>query len=410
MKVLGGLFLALALVFTTGLGTADAAYAPPGGAAFNTPRPWGTSAQRYHIVRTVDTAIRNVPGWSSNEAVAQPVIYISQFLLDDKPSVDALINASNRGDSVRVVLDPDIVGHQADRLTWALNHDNKPDVNGPISSDPKTWGADESYVLRCTGSCRGGGGNVHTKFYAFSRTGSVKNVVMVSSSNLNKGGALNGWNDLYVMRQRPKTFAKFAEIHAEMTDQTRAGTGLDEVVDGPYTSRFFPMENATKANDPTMKDLNRIRCHSAFGRTRINVSMFYWEGTRGAYLASKLISLARDGCQISVIYGAPSKAVRLQLRAAAVKHLINVYDSRWDLNGDGAYDVRTHEKYVLVKGTFAGNRSAHLVMTGSQNWVGGSLSKGDEVTLNIALTSAYNSYIRNWGVVRNHSRRIPQSR
>ena len=404
MKFLGGLIITLVLVLAMGVGEAAAAYAPPGGATFNTPRPWGGTAARYKIVRTVDAAIRNV---RPTAADPQPVIYISQFLLDDKPSVDAMINARNRGVSVRVVLDPDIIGHQANRLTSALNHDN-PDV--PISSDPATWGKDQSYVLRCNGSCRGGGGNVHTKFYAFSHTGSVKNVVMVSSSNLNKGGALNGWNDLFVMRQRPKTFAAYAEIHKEMTDQTRAGSGLDQVVDGPFTSRFFPMRNATKANDPTMRDLNKVRCHSAFGRTRINVSMFYWEGTRGAYLASKLINLARDGCVVSVIYGAPSKAVRLQLRSAAVKHLINVYDSRWDLNGDGAYDVRTHEKYVLIKGSYAGDSSAHEVMTGSQNWVGGSLTIGDEVTLNIALKSAYNRYIRNWGVVRNHSRRIPQAR
>ena len=336
MKLLGGLVITLALVLATGVGAAEAAYAPPGGATFNVPRPWGTSAQRWHVVRTVDTAIRNVrpTSWDPH-----PVIYISLFLLDDKPSVDALIGARNRGVSVRVVLDPDIIGHQANRLTRALNRDNHPAVNGPITSNPLTWGKDQSYVLRCQGSCRGGGGNVHTKFYAFSHTGSVKNVVMVSSSNLNK-----------------------------------------------------------------------IRCGSAFGRTRINVSMFYWSGARGQYLASKLIALGRAGCQVSVIYGAPSKAVRLQLRAAAVKHLITVYDSRWDLDYNGTYDVRTHGKYVLVKGTFGGNRSAHLVMTGSQNWVGGSLSIGDEVTLNIALTSAYNRYIRNWDLIRRHSRHIPQSR
>jgi phosphatidylserine/phosphatidylglycerophosphate/cardiolipin synthase-like enzyme len=402
--------IALALVLSTGVGAAEAAYAPPGGAVFNTPRPWGTKAQRYRIVRTVDAAIRNV---RRTAADPHPVIYISLFLLDDKPSVDALIGARNRGVSVRVVLDPDIIGHQSMRLTRALNHDNV----GRITADPAdpsvpdpSWGPDRSYVLRCNGSCRGGGGNVHTKFYAFSHTGSVKNVVMVSSSNLNKGGALNGWNDLFVMRQRPKTFAYYAKTHAEMTAQLRAGSGKDQFIDGPFTTRFFPMRNASKATDPTMQDLNKIRCHSSFGRTRINVSMFYWQGTRGAYLASKLISLARDGCAVSVIYGAPSKEVRLQLRAAAVKHLINVYDSRWDLNADGAYDVRTHGKYVLIKGTYAGNRSAHVVMTGSQNWVGGSLTIGDEVTLNIALTSAYNRYIHNWEVVRNHSRRIPQHR
>jgi hypothetical protein len=46
-------------------------------------------------------------------------------------------------------------------------------------------------------------------------------------------------------------------------------------------------------------------------------------------------------------------------------------------------------------------------MTGSQNWVAGSLSKGDETTLNIALKSAYRDYLHNWNDIRRHSRRLP---
>ena len=38
---------------------------------------------------------------------------------------------------------------------------------------------------------------MHSKFYLFSRTGASQHVVMVSSSNLNRGGAVLGWNDMY---------------------------------------------------------------------------------------------------------------------------------------------------------------------------------------------------------------------
>ena len=46
-------------------------------------------------------------------------------------------------------------------------------------------------------------------------------------------------------------------------------------------------------------------------------------------------------------------------------------------------------------------------MTGSPNWVHGSLSKGDESSLNIELKSAYNSYLDNWEKLRKHSRKVP---
>ena len=105
-----------------------------------------------------------------------------------------------------------------------------------------------------------------------------------------------------------------------MTDDDRAGDGKVEVVDGPFTSRFFPMRHAGKRRDPTLQDLNKIRCSSALGRTQVNVSMFYWKGTRGNYLLDKLLSLSRSGCHVSIIYGAPSVQIAERLRDAARIH------------------------------------------------------------------------------------------
>jgi hypothetical protein len=212
---------------------------------------------------------------------------------------------------------------------------------------------------------------------------------------------------MYVMKGVSTLYDEFKKIHREMTEDTKAGDGLEEVSEGPYTARFFPMKDAHKANDPTLKDLNKIGCHSAFGRTKVNVSMFYWKGTRGQYLMDKLLNLARNGCAVSIVYGAPSVDIATQLRAAAGHHLIQLYDSRWDFNNDGYNEIRTHAKYVLVKGSFGGDSSAYEVMTGSQNWVAGSLNKGDEVSLNISLASAYKSYIADWTRIRKHSRKLP---
>lgn len=419
------------------------AYAPPGGGTFNVPKPWGTSTQHWRIVRHVERAIRATRPRPRDRT---PVILITTFLLDRTASVDALVAACRRGVSVRVILDEDIVNRNSKRLIRVLNadnvrdanHDGVPDhppkagrCNRPLrhrvtaetaqltddqalrsvsrpTDSPVTWGRDRSYVKRCEGSCRGAGGNMHSKFYAFSNTGKSRNVVMVSSSNLNRGGAFLGWNDLYTMRNRPKSFAVYRRIHREMTDDDRAGDGKVQVVDGPYTSRFFPMRRATRANDPTLADLRRIGCRSALGRTSVHVSMFYWAGRRGNYLADKLFDLARHGCRVSIVYGAPSRQIAARLRDAARRHLVDLWDSRWDFNQDGFNEVRTHAKYVLVKGRYGSDASSWQVLTGSQNWVAGSLSRGDETSLNIALRSAYADYIADWNDIRRHSRRVPR--
>ena len=425
-------------------GVAQAAYEPPSGGTFNVPRPWGNTAEKYRIVSTVEKAMNKAQGPTA--AYPDPTIHVSTYLLDRRQSVDAMIAACRRGVAVRVILDRDVVNRQSKRLIKVLSGDdvkrradgtytrprsgpcNRPlpgqrrvdtgpltdaealaRVAAPTAASP-TWGGDGSYVKRCKGSCRGGGGNMHSKFYLFSRTGASENVVMVSSSNLNRGGALLGWNDMYVMKNRPASWNKYVQIHRDMTEDNRAGVRKVEIKDGPYTSRFFPMRRASRANDPTLEDLKKIGCRSAYGRTKVHVSMFFWKGSRGDYLADKLLSLARNGCRVSIIYGAPSVDIATRLRAAAGRNLIDLFDSRWDFNNDGYNEIRTHAKYVIVKGAFGGDRSHHIVMTGSQNWVSGSLSRGDETTLNVELRGAWSQYMRNWNAIRNHSRRLPYNR
>jgi hypothetical protein len=437
----------LALVLGIGVLTATpaAAWEPNSGATFNVPAPWGTNTQRYRIIRTIEKAIDETPGRSATHP--NPTINVATFLLDRGLSVDALIRACNRGVSVRVIMDGDIDTVVSKNLIRALNSDNVVDADGDgqpdagpttgpcntaLPGEPPpptgtltdaqaeasvaaptdesvTWGSDRSYAKMCQGSCRGAGGNMHSKFYLFSETGTAKDVVMVSSANMNRGGANNGWNDLYVMKDAT-LYDGYKSIHREMTEDTQAGDGKREIRSGAITSRFFPMENATEANDPTMQDLRQVSCRSAFGATRIYVSMFYWQGDRGDYLADKLLSLAHHGCKVSVIYGAPSVAIAGKLRTAARAGVIHLWDSRWDMDHDGYNEVRTHAKYVLVKGSYAGDTSSWQVWTGSANWVAGSLSKGDETTLNIARKSAYDDYLADWTAIRKHSRQVPARR
>ena len=453
--------LLLVIVLSTALLLVPAsAMGPKGGARFNVPEPYGSDTANYRIVKTVKHAINNTVRTRRHP---HPVIHISTYLMDWTPGVNALIDACRRGVQVRVILDEDIDNWNSRRLITALNSDNVPDRNrdGIPDRDPRagrcnrplhaehgglrtkpgarsdsysadeqfglfsvrravrsvqaphadtvTWGRDGSYVKVCDGSCRGKGGNMHSKFYLFSNTRHSHHVVMVSSSNLNRGGAELGWNDMYVVKGRKKLYRGFKAMHRLMTDDVRATAQKVQVVDGPFIARFFPMRDASRKSDPTLHDLRKIRCHGPLGRTRINISMFYWKGERGAYLLDKVASLARDGCKVRVVYGAPSRKIAERMRRLAKHHVIDLWDSRWDYNEDGWSEVRTHAKYVLVKGRVGRDRRAYRVWTGSQNWVAGSLSRSDETTLNIGLRSAYDAYLKNWDNIRDHSRRLPYS-
>lgn len=434
VRKLLGLLLGVCLIATLAPAAPAAAITFRDGGTFNTPGPWGTQTQKYRIIRRIEKAINSTPRLTGGK---QSTIYVATFLLDRRRSVDSLIRACRRGVSVRVVIDGAIDSPSSKRLMRTLNGDNVRDRNrnGVADRPPKTgpcgtkrkagkqggknlkrkakpltmeqqWGRDRSYVKQCANTCRGkGSGNMHSKFFLFSRENKVPYVVMLSSSNLNAGGAVLGWNDLWTMKNRPRTYRYYAGIHRQMTVDRPFKTA-PPITDGPYRSQAFPVRKAKKPDDPTLRDLRRVKCRGPLGRTSVHVSMFYWKGPRGDYLATALLDLARKGCKVNIIYGAPSKKIRTRLQKAARKLPINLYDSRWDFNRDGLIDVRTHAKYVLIKGVYGNQKRAYRVLTGSQNWVFGSLRLSDETTLMISSRKAYNAYRNNWGTIQRHSRRV----
>ncbi len=423
-------------------------YEPSAAPTFNVPNPWGSPAQNTRIVRKVEKAFRHVRRTADDP---RPIILFTGFLFDRGTSASTLINACRRGVSVRVIIDRAVRARPLRKLVTALNADNVRDRNrdGVPDTDPRagrcnrplpseqgglrhgrrkqgiplmtarevreslrqpngrsiTWGRDGSYVVRCSGACRGGpNANMHSKMYVMSNSGTARHVIMVSSSNLNGGGAKLGWNDLVTIKNRPATFDFLVEVHRLMTAQKRAGRKLLEIEDGPYTTRIFPVAGG-KASDPLLKDLRKIRCSSELGRTTLHIQQFWWNGPRGNYLWDKIRRLARDGCKVKIIIGAVDRRLGKKMRAARRAGLIEFWDSRIDTDDDGYVNTRTHMKAVAVRGTYGDDRSYHGVWTGTANWTDGSLSWGDENTVNIRSARLWRKYVRYWATVRNHSHR-----
>lgn len=426
------------------LSTAQA-YEPSGGATFNTPAPWGGAADRARIVLKVEQAIRNI---RPSRRDPHPKLIIAAYLFDRKLSADAIIGACRRGVSVRVIIDREVASKPFRRIVTALNADNVRDFNkdGLADTDPRagrcnrplpadqgglrqkrrgiplmtsrevsqslreptgrsvTWGKDGSYVLQCSGSCRGGDeANMHAKIYAFSTVGTAENVVMFASTNLNAGGVNSGWNDIVTMKQRPRTFAFVERMHRLMTAQKPAGRRLIEFKDGPYTTRFFPMKGVGKRRDPLMVDLRKVKCTSAVGPTTLHIQQFWWNGHRGNYIWDKVRSLAQNGCKVKIIFGAVDRGLLARMKDARRAGLIELWDSRWDTDGDGCVNTRTHMKSVAIRGTYGKNRRYAGVWTGTANWATGSLTRGDEVTLNVKSASLWRQYVDRWNLVKSRS-------
>jgi hypothetical protein len=167
---------------------------------------------------------------------------------------------------------------------------------------------------------------------------------------------------------------------------------------GTLTSRFYPHNRTTKTTDPVMRRLNQVRCKAPHGtgyrgNTLIRISMYGWQGTRGNYLADKVAGLSRHGCRIRVILSSQGRRVAGKLMRGGVQ----VRSASYGLRKDGSYQHYTHEKWMIVNGSF-GKHAYRGVWTGSQNWSNQALMN-DEVTLQVPARYAYRRYAQHFNSV-----------
>lgn len=370
--------LATAVVLVGGVGTA-AAYTPDEGALFNHPRAGREAQDRIitHLVRTIDST----PRYST--------IRIAAYSNDRPDVVDALIAAHQRGVDVQMVLNDNWTSAATRRLIRVLGQN--PDRR--------------SFVSICAGSCRGGAGNQHMKFYLFSKAGQARNVVMVGSANTTGYGAKTQWNDMYTAAGVPGLRDLYTKIFEQLVRDVRLADPYVRKTVGIYENEFFPVYGATAETDPVMRRLDDVRCTAGAGtgvggRTVLRIVMYGWRAERGLYLADKVAELSRQGCDVRVLVSSGGRQVVGTLKRGGV--LVKSADLDLDDDdetgfGGTAFEVFTHEKYMLLSGSFRGV-SGHQVWTGSENWSGRGLMN-DEVTIRIPGRSTYTSYLANFDLI-----------
>jgi phosphatidylserine/phosphatidylglycerophosphate/cardiolipin synthase-like enzyme len=371
--------LTTVLVVLTTFAGAASAYTPAPGPIFNNPR--GSTAEKDRIINHIVGTINSTPKDS--------IIRIAAYSNDRPDVVDALIAAHKRGVDVQMVLNDNWTSPATNRLFRAIGRDTNR----------------RSFIAICQGSCRGGAGNQHMKFYLFSKAGKAKDVVMVGSANTTGYGARTQWNDMYTATEQPELRDLYTKIFEQLVRDRKLDDPYVHRTAGDYENEFFPHYDTTEANDPVMARLNGVRCTAtggtgSNGHTVIRIVMYGWGADRGLYLAKKVAELDKSGCDVRVIVSAAGRKIVGTLKRGGI--LVKSADLDLDKNestgfDDTAYEVFTHQKYMALSGGWRGGMG-YNVWTGSENWSGMGMIN-DEVVIRIPKRGAYTKYVANFDYV-----------
>ncbi|OEU97789.1 hypothetical protein AN217_07905 [Streptomyces qinglanensis] len=377
----------LALLLCAGLhlaAPAPAAAAPPGtGPVFNQPN--GTAAQQRAIRSDLLARIK--------AAAPGSTIKVALYHFWDAEMARALAaahTAAGRRVRVRVLLDESSVSAMPSSTSYGI-------LRKALGTDRSK----HSFVALCPEgkSCLGrpgaGPSIAHNKFWLFSHTGGLRNVVVQTSSNLSTGSYTKFWNDALVVSQ-----ARLHAAYSRYFDTAAAADWRDwrytRTAAAPYTGYFFPRPDG---GDTVRALLDNVTCRwsDARGSHRTSVRLAMFKLTRQG-VADKLAELQRQGCAVDIVYaesdsadstGSPGTWEALHAPGGPAVRCLH-----YDDDGDPATSREVvHSKTLLISGRYAGAAAA-LVWTGSHNYSGPALTKNDETLLKVDDPAVHDAYLR----------------
>jgi hypothetical protein len=369
---------------TTTASAAPDNFTPRSGPTFNS--PVGDASAQRAIFRKIMRSINSSPRGSNIN------IFSWNFLTSE--GKDALLRAQRRGVRVRLLMDKRnlqrIDNPPFRRLRAGLQQGNR-----------RVEGKRRSWARVCEGTCRGGGGSAHSKFFMFSEVGKARKVVMQGSANFTVASSTNQWNDIYTHAGNRAVWDFVGAVFGQ--------AARDKRTTSPYAARsfkdfrllFFP-NVGRNSPDPVMQTLNRVKCQGATntgsGRTRIRIAPDVIRQDRGMRLARKLRQMWQNGCDIRIGYTVVGIKIGRMLRSdggrgpVPMKHLVQ------DFDGDGQFDNYFHLKSMSIVGNYGGDRSNHLLLNGSANWSG--LAKVSDENLGVYRNKGrvlrYQKHINYW--------------
>ena len=367
------------------------------GAATTFNYPFSTAAKRNAIRHRVLKAIKYTPSGAR--------IRLATFSYADAKMTRALIRAHKRGVSVQLLVnrDGERLGRPYDRLQRALGDRRKP----RHGMSP----AEVSFARSCLRSCRGRGGNLHSKIFLFSQVGHTRWVSMVGSANLTKKAASGQWNHMDTLVGK-QTYVRLGMLFNQMKADRRPEHPIWKFRADDAVFWAFPHPIADPRRDPMVRVLRRISCqatphtgipvrkahakHRSAGeevgeeagahlegapeatkpaprpitrRTVIRIGMYAWFDDRGNYLAREVRRKWNAGCSVKVVYSILNSKVKRILYDPSGRGRIPMRRVVRTDELTGAVVDYNHSKYVAMSGTYR-HRGRRFVWSGSMNFTG----------------------------------------
>ena len=292
-------------------------------------------------------------------------IYISIYLFDYTPIIDALIKASERDVQLFIMTD------NSDRS------DNLSTINKFKSLDG------EVEVIGITNDASSIAIN-HNKFILFSEVEvegeeSLKNVVLQTSQNFHSKGQKKLQDAIII--SNPGLFNAYVEYYNKMTSRALSGMKNFEYFEyldssGDIKVSFYPKRKNGEiyGEDSVIEILDQISDPLS---TTIKVAMSDWSDSR-SYIIDKLIRLSDAGANIEVITKSGKGPAVMQ--GLQVLENNGEYVKVFNMGSSGPVKINIHTKILLVDGVLEGNKQK-FVMTGTQNFTLNALWNNNETSL-----------------------------
>lgn len=388
MRLLLAAALGAALIVVP-TGIAQAADTPRTQVIYNDPNGDDTAKSRIYT-----RLIELIDGAEAGSTIRVATYYIAMTSVPN-----ALIAAKGRGVNVQVITD------EKTRLEHAGTYDL-------LAAGLGTNVAAGSYVMACPANrgCIADQAEwsiMHNKFYLFTRTLGVNNVLVQTSANLGGVGWRDGgkgWNDALEVTGNDALFASYTGYFADLKARTVNNNYYDRRVPlqaGNAKVFYYPRAGSSTSGDPgentVITMLNNTDC---FGNTTVGTADNHRTVIRVntmainlAYLAEKLVEKDAQGCYVQVnLRVDPTDANQMTALRILLRATSSVYNGvvvRYYCMAD---PVWIHSKNWSIEGRYYGRGDRKIAWTGSLNWTGGSLRGSDEVMLQLENNAVFDAF------------------
>lgn len=316
-----------------------------------------------------------------NETPAGESIYFTIWNLSRRSFADAVVNAKARGVKVYAVANgQNYGGTEFDRVKAALGPDfkvcNTPSPDGPIQSCISN--RTKSYL--------------HSKFWAFSKTGTLSNVVVVGTPNMTNHG--NEYNDMLIVGGDQAMYDGYLRYFDDLfnqrknNDYTISPNGTVRSPASLTTSFFSPRADSNGgSNAQTSTDTVALAIKPLAGGPdcRVRVMQRFWDSSRSP-VTNQLIRLQKAGCDLTVLTDDADSTTLNSLRTAGIP-VLGVKTKQ-----PNGVTTKLHGKMFILEGTYNGVPNTRLLHTGSHNLYRSSLRSADETLVQTSYGPVIDQY------------------